>query len=131
MRPAVPLWIGAMLFAGLADARAQAPSPEAQAEEGARLFAAHCTVCHGDAMTGGDHGPSLKGAAFWSEWQGQPARTLYSRIISTMPASEPGSLSPDETMALVAQIARANGHPLARPVQSPDQLDAITLAAGQ
>lgn len=100
----------------------------AQADAGGALFAARCAVCHGEAMTGGDHAPPLKGAAFWRHWQDAPARALYRRILSTMPASDPGSLSPDETLALVAHLARANGHALPAAVGSPDGLDAVTLA---
>jgi alcohol dehydrogenase (cytochrome c) len=102
--------------------RAAEPAPA-----GATVFADHCTVCHGAAMTGGDHGPPLKGEGFWGHWHGQSARALYRRILSTMPASDPGSLTSEEAMALVAHIARENGHPLPGQPSAPGDLDPVIL----
>ena len=114
-------------------ARSQAPMAAAGAgaeiDIGAKLYAARCATCHGDALNGGDHGPELKGKGFWAEWQGAPARRLYSRILSTMPMNDPGSLSPAETLSLVAFVTHANGHPLP-PVKTADDLNAIVLPAG-
>jgi hypothetical protein len=38
-------------------------------------------------------------------------RALYSRIISTMPITDPGSLSEKETLDLVAYLLQGNGFP--------------------
>jgi hypothetical protein len=51
------------------------------------------------------------GAAFTSHWSGKPLRALYSRIISTMPITDPGSLSEKETLDLLAYILQGNGFP--------------------
>jgi hypothetical protein len=83
-------------------------------------------------MVGGDHGPPLLGGEFWDHWTGQPARALYSRILSTMPADAAGSLSEAETLSIVAYIAAQNtsADPLAK-ASKPDDLSAITLPAGR
>jgi len=92
-----------------------------QMKEGAALFAEKCAGCHGVDMSGGEFGPSLKSENFWQQWVGMPARRLYSRIISTMPIEDPGSLTPAQTLALTALIARENG--------APSQPAAVTAAA--
>jgi mono/diheme cytochrome c family protein len=102
-----------------------AVATSAQAEQGAALYAAKCTGCHSAALGEGGHGPPLKGDYFWTTWGGQSARKLYGMIISTMPASDPGSLSQADTLALVAFILRSNGYPpgstaLAEPADLQD-----------
>jgi mono/diheme cytochrome c family protein len=119
----------AVLIVGGLLAPASAQTPPAQADAGEAIFAQHCTACHGDTLEGGDHGPALKGAEFWSQWQGQPARRLYSLILSTMPANDPGTLSPDDALALVAHIARVNGHALPKTAATPADLDVMILPA--
>lgn len=101
-------------------------APE-QATEGEPIFAAKCALCHGDTMQGGDHGPALTGARFWAAWQGQPARKLYSRIISTMPYDDPGSLTESEALAITALVARSNGAADGPPHASASELDALAL----
>lgn len=91
-----------------------APPPigtRAQAQAGAALYAEKCTGCHSADLGEGGHGPALKGDYFWTTWRGQSARKLYGTVISTMPASDPGSLSPDQTLTLVAFILQSNGYP--------------------
>jgi len=125
--------LGLAVIVPLAMARAALPSAgfsAAQAATGAAVATERCAVCHGDALVGGEHAPALKGAAFWANWQGKPARALYSRIISTMPLDDPGSLSPEQTIALTAYIARLNGARDGADVVLPDTLNGLSLAAG-
>jgi mono/diheme cytochrome c family protein len=120
--------IGMLAAGGLGAAfeasRARAAEPPL---DGAKVYAEHCVACHGATMTGGDHGPTLKDHDFWAHWQGQSARMLYRRILSTMPASDPGTLTTDEALALVGHIARENGHPLPRLPAEPADLDSVVL----
>lgn len=105
----------------------QAGFAQDQAAQAQPVYAEKCALCHGDALQGGDHGPALKGAGFWTAWQGQPARKLYSRIISTMPYNDPGTLTPDETLAITALIARTNGAADGPSHAAASELDAIAL----
>lgn len=121
------------VIAPLAMVRAALPAAgfsAAQAAEGAKVASARCAVCHGESFGGGDHGPALKGPGFWANWQGKPARGLYSRIISTMPLDDAGSLSEAETLALTAYIARLNGAGDGADVVLPDALNDLSLPAG-
>jgi len=100
-----------------------------QADRGKAVFDAKCQSCHGAAFEGGTLAPALKGREFLTPFQGKPLRRIYSRIISTMPPDDIGSLTESETLTLVALVLRANGYSsgpdaLARA----DDLNAIIVA---
>lgn len=100
----------------------------AQVAEGKTLFAAHCAACHGAALDGNDPAPPLKGEMFWSHWKAQPARRLYSRIISTMPLDDPGSLSEHDALAIVSFLAKENGGAIGdTPITGADALNTAAL----
>jgi mono/diheme cytochrome c family protein len=94
---------------------------------GSATFATTCAGCHGLEGAGGEHGPTLRGEEFWSQWQGQPLRRLYSRIISTMPQDDPGSLSEQQVLGIVAYLTQLNtGSALNPPVAVAKDLNNIT-----
>jgi S-disulfanyl-L-cysteine oxidoreductase SoxD len=100
----------------------------AQANHGALIFRQKCGACHGNDLEGGDEAPALEGDSFWSEWDQQTARSLYSRIISTMPPDSPGSLDEKDVIDIVAFVVRQNGVPPgAKPVESANELNGIKL----
>jgi len=78
---------------------------DAQAKRGESIFQKSCVTCHSQ----GGFGPPLRGGAFWSSWDGKPARSLYSTIISSMPPDDPGSLNEKNVVDTVAYIFRMNG----------------------
>ena len=101
---------------------------KAQVEHGAKLFQERCAGCHGDRLEGGDHGPPLRDDAFWQEWTGQPARALYSRVISTMPPDEPGGLAEKDVIDILAHLAVVNGAKLGtKAIERADELNSIKL----
>ena len=69
----------------------------------------------------------MKGDAFWSEWDQQTARSLYSRIISTMPPDGPGTLDPKDVIDIVAFVVHENGVPQGKAVESANELNSIKL----
>jgi cytochrome c len=99
----------------------------AQAQSGKALYASQCSLCHRESLAGGvNESPPLKGARFLSDWDGMPLRALYNRILSTMPKADPGSLSEDDTLSLVAYLLQQNGYPAAsRALGPPDALGSI------
>jgi glucose dehydrogenase len=101
----------------------------AQAKSGEGVYHAKCALCHGDNLTGGaNESPALKGDQFISHWQGKPVRALYSRIITTMPLTDPGSLNEKDVLELVAYILKGNGYPVGkRAAQSANDLNAIAF----
>jgi mono/diheme cytochrome c family protein len=100
-----------------------------QADRGRGVFDARCESCHGAAFEGGTLAPALKGREFLSGFRQKPLRRIYSRIISTMPPDDIGSLTESETLALVALLLRANGYAAgAEPLVRADDLNAIIVA---
>jgi len=79
-----------------------------QAERGAELFAARCSGCHGGELEGG-FGPRL--APLGSHWRGQTLGSLFRFVSSNMPYDNPGSLTPDQYLDLVAFVLQSNGYP--------------------
>lgn len=123
----------AVAFAAVeAPALSQTPAhPEftvEQAKAGEALFTTRCGGCHNADLSAGGHGPSLSGDGFWANWEKRPVRELYSRIISTMPADDPGVLEPPQVLDLISYILLGNGYPAgAGRLTSPDALNQPTL----
>jgi cytochrome c len=94
------------------------PRGQGSVAQGATIFAAHCAACHGPTGTEGP-AAALVGGGTW-EKDGPPkiqtvgnywpyATTLYDFIGRAMPQNAPGSLSADETYAVIAWILSQNG----------------------
>ena len=69
-----------------------------------------CAACHGP-MLGGDIGPALAGPRFVARWKDKGVAELFDKIKMTMPASAPGSLTPEQTADVVALILSSNHYP--------------------
>lgn len=103
---AIILTAGA-LAAAPSPAPAPAPYTAAQAAQGAKLYAARCSMCHG-AKLEGVSAPSLVSANI----PGAPKVSDVYAILSTqMPADAPGSLKPAEYAAITAYLLKTNHHP--------------------
>lgn len=101
--------------------------PAAQSEgsatmPGAAQYAARCAACHGADLDGLEHAPPLRGEGFLSGWRGERQRKLYSRIISTMPADDPGSLDPADVLAVTQLVLKMN-NVATSPTTSASDLD--------
>lgn len=103
---------------------------DAQAERGRALYLAQCASCHGDDLTGMGFAPGLVGTEFLSLWTGQTIRDFYSRIRTTMPEADPGSLSPAETIDIVSYLFEANGFPSGPEELEREMLETITITTG-
>ena len=99
----------------------------AQAKSGKVVYRAKCGSCHLNSLAGGaNQSPALKGDRFLSHWDGKTLRNFYSRIISTMPFNDPGTLSEKDTLQVVAYILQVNGFPNGIKVAtSADDLNSI------
>jgi mono/diheme cytochrome c family protein len=96
---------------------------EEQALQGRTLYYEQCLLCHGETMAGVDKAPPLAGPQFASTWNGAPLAALVARILS-MPPEKPGTLSQEQSVALLTYILWYNGLPLGEaPLASaPDVL---------
>lgn len=110
--------VGAWILAvGIRAGAMQTPPPDApmrsttigvyaaaQADAGQEIFASTCIGgCHNIA----DH----KGVAFKQRWEGHPLWELFHTIHDKMPKDDPGSLSDDDAVGLVAYLLKLNGLP--------------------
>ena len=92
-----------------------------QAAQGKALFADKCATCHGADLNGAEMAPPLVGPTFLGDWVGQSADDLFTRIHTTMPANDPGSLSNAQVTQVLAFILSANQFPAGSgPLPSDD-----------
>jgi cytochrome c len=105
-----------------------------QAEEGGKLFAAHCASCHGASGEGSD-GPRLVGLSQGALPLDPPAGAKYRKgrfhtaadvagfVVKAMPPDAPGSLTEEQYWEILAFDLKANGVDL-----GAKHLDATTAA---
>jgi mono/diheme cytochrome c family protein len=84
---------------------------EAQAKRGAALYKEQCAACHGEDLKGNDIMPGLAGPTFTGNWQGKSLGDLFEKIQMTMPALNPGSLTPEQTADLIAHLLSTGKYP--------------------
>ncbi len=82
-----------------------------QARRGSGLYQTHCAACHGDSLTGGEAAPALAGDTFNSTWDGVTLGDLFDRIRTTMPQTQPGSLSRAQNSDIIAFILSSGRFP--------------------
>jgi mono/diheme cytochrome c family protein len=93
---------------------------DAQATRGQALYKERCAVCHGATLAGG-LAPPLAGSAFIAAWGAQPLSELASKIRNTMPANDPGKLTPAQSADLVAHILQTGKFPAGRTELASDE----------
>lgn len=128
---AVAVWAVSAVPAGVA---AQEKSTldgvytDAQSERGAAVATEMCEVCHGAKLAGADMGPGLQPADFKAAWVGRPVSELFEKIKDTMPANDPGTLTPAKSADLVAYILKLNEYP-AGPTDLSSEVAALKQIA--
>jgi hypothetical protein len=84
-----------------------------QAESGQGIYESSCL--------GGCHSlSSHRGIAFRHRWEGHPVFELFQLINDKMPNDDPGSLSSEESLQLVAYLLKLNGMPAGKDALSSD-----------
>ena len=103
---------GLTFLAGASAAAAAAEGwfTQAQATQGHQLFNNQCAQCHRPDLTGAA-GPALIGPTFLAKWGNKPLSDLYQFEHQNMPATNPGSVPPDQLHAITAYILQKNGFP--------------------
>lgn len=115
-RQALPEEIAAWDVDVLPDGRGL-PEGSGNAYDGEEIFAEKCAACHGDFAEGVDNWPVLAGG-FDTLADDDPVKTVgsywphlstvYDYVYRSMPFGEAGTLTPDETYAIVAYIMYSN-----------------------
>ncbi len=104
---------------------------EAQAEAGKAIFMHTCTTCHGTHLEGKSAPPNA-GTVFLNkahllDWTVGNLRTL---VVSSMPLSNPGSLTPQQYAEVLAFLLASDCYPAGRqpfPRNDTAQLEHIPL----
>jgi mono/diheme cytochrome c family protein len=91
-----------------------------QADQGSRLYAIRCAMCHGTRLEGTVEVPGLTGK-FVANWGGRPLGDLYDYLGRAMPQSAPGTLQPRDNASLIAFLLKANGAPSSAKVLPADR----------
>jgi cytochrome c5 len=92
---------------------------EEQATTGTEVFKKVCVECHEKA--------DITNVDFRGKWNGRTLYDLYELVRSTMPDSNPGSLSREEYAGALAYILKLNGLPAGTTAVMPDSA-AMTAA---
>ena len=80
-----------------------------QAKRGEALYKDNCAACHGDDLAGSGPMPALTGNDFITNWK--TVGDLYDKINTSMPASAPGSLMPQQTSDILAYMFSKSNFP--------------------
>ena len=99
---------------------------EAQAERGQTVYPGSCGLCHGRRLNGAPDDPDmvstppLARAKFLRDWEGRSLATLFEYTRATMPESNPGSLTDQEYVDVIAYMLSVSGMPAGDDELRPD-----------
>ena len=99
---------------------------EAQARRGQAVYSGPCGSCHGHTLNGAPDDPDmlptppLARAKFLRDWDGRSLATLFAYTRATMPESNPGFLSEEEYVDIIAYMLFVGGMPPGRDELQPD-----------
>ena len=82
----------------------------AQVKRGNAAYVQLCETCHGPKLEGSE-APPLAGESFLANWTGYTTADLLEKMRGTMPQTDPGSLSIQQYVDLLAFILSANKFP--------------------
>ncbi|HJQ20704.1 MAG TPA: cytochrome c [Gemmatimonadaceae bacterium] len=85
-----------------------------QAQRGSDVYAGNCRSCHAPE--------THAGPMFTSMWQGRSLAELYAYIRDRMPKNDPGSLSAEEYIDVIAYLMRMNKQPMGELELAADSL---------
>jgi S-disulfanyl-L-cysteine oxidoreductase SoxD len=86
---------------------------EAQVTRGEETYYASCVSCH---PKGTYAGPSFK-----TTWGDRPLSDLYDWILNKMPKNDPGTLTPEQSVDVIAYILKENGMPAGKTKMPADE----------
>ena len=107
---AVVGWCSAFSALGAQGGDAAAPAGDQQAR-GKMLYIDKCASCHQESLKGTTETPPLTGDMFWSNWETYSANNLVEQVRTTMPEDNPGSLTRQQYVDIVAYMLKFNEVP--------------------
>lgn len=104
---------------------------ESQASRGGRVYRQACASCHAVDLQGNEMGPGLAGAAFLGGWEGASLAELMTLVRLTMPQDNPGGLSEEEYLDVVAYMLQANEFPSGEDDLTIEAIEDIVIEPGE
>ena len=98
-----------------------------QAKRGEALYGQHCASCHGATLLGAEEAPALTGPEFSGNWTGLTVGDLYDRIRMSMPADDPGKVSGQQKVDIIAYMLRVGAFPAGMTELPRDQQILTTI----
>ncbi len=101
---------------------------EAQAARGREAYSGACSFCHGRRLNGAPDDPDMRStpplvrARFLREWDGRSLATLFAYTRQTMPEDNPGSMTDQEFVDVIAYMLSVGGMPAGDDELPPDPL---------
>jgi mono/diheme cytochrome c family protein len=104
---------------------------DAQATRGEAVYTRACVSCHQADLSGGGQAAALVGPDFNADWKDQTLGDLFDRTKISMPADNPGSLSPEDAADVIAFLLSKAKFPAGQTEvpTAPDALKAIKFVA--
>lgn len=96
---------------------------EAQAAQGDTVFQWFCASCHEQNFHTGEQ--------FRMSWLGRTLRDYFRTIRNTMPEDNPGGLSDEQYVAVIAYIMKLNGYPSGAEPLKADTLELKRIRIGE
>ena len=99
---------------------------EAQAARGRQAYSGACGLCHGRRLNGAPDDPDMRStpplarARFVREWDGSSLAALFAYTRLTMPEDNPGSLTDEEYVDVIAYMLSVGGMPAGDDELTPD-----------
>ena len=102
-----------------------------QAKAGEAVYKEQCAACHGDNLEGSGPMPPLAGKDFLANWQGKTVGDLFEKTQTSMPATAPGTLTPDQAAQVISFLLSQGKYPAGMTALAPksDALLKITIDA--
>ena len=97
-----------------------------QAERGQTVYPGACGTCHGRRLNGAPDDPDmvstppLARAKFLRTWEGRSLAALFEYTRATMPENNPGSLTDEEYIDVIAHMLSVSGIPTGDDALEPD-----------
>jgi alcohol dehydrogenase (cytochrome c) len=124
-RGAFAILAAACIASNVAAANLPPPFTQDQAREGEAVYDGNCSRCHGSNLSGGQFGTALTGDRFTANWQGKNLADYFTKVVTTMPVGQPGSLDRASYAKAVAYILQSNGLQ-SGSVRLPSEASAMT-----
>jgi mono/diheme cytochrome c family protein len=92
-----------------------------QAKRGEALYGQHCATCHGGDLLGIESAPALAGLQFKENWNSLTLGDLFERIRMSMPIDDPGKVSAQQKVDIIAYMLRFDEFPAGTAELARDQ----------